>query len=98
LVTSAIQPYRNSITGAAWGDQEDGEYASLFGSSKYSPAEFKLRLEGVKKIMTDKTASALNMYVNPVNAYDNVFEAGVNNTRTDNIIVAPDGTQIEIID
>lgn len=74
LVTSAIQPYRNSITGAAWGDQEDAEYQNLFGSTKYSPAEFKQRLQGVKDIMKNNTSSALNAYVNPMNTTQNYFD------------------------
>lgn len=35
-ITGAIQPYRNSVTGAAWGDQEDAEYSALFGTTKFS--------------------------------------------------------------
>lgn len=66
LITSAIQPYRSSVTGAAWGTQEEKEYQSLFGSTKYSPAELKQRLEGVKEIMKDKTTTALNAQVNPL--------------------------------
>jgi len=72
LITSAIQPYRSSVTGAAWGTQEEKEYQSLFGSTKYSPAELKQRLEGVKEIMKDKTTTALNAQVNPLGT-DNQF-------------------------
>ena len=76
LITSAIQPYRNSVTGAAWGDQEDGEYNMLFGSTKYSPTELRQRLVGVKEILASKSATALNAYVNPIGYYDNPFESG----------------------
>lgn len=76
LITSAIQPYRNSVTGAAWGDQEDGEYQMLFGSTKYSPAELRQRLVGVKEILASKSATALNSFVNPIGYYDNPFESG----------------------
>jgi len=72
LITSAIQPYRSSVTGAAWGAQEEKEYQSLFGSTKYSPSELKQRLEGVKEIMKDKTTTALNAQVNPLGS-DNQF-------------------------
>lgn len=74
-ITSAIQPYRNSITGAAWGDQEDGEYNMLFGSTRYSPTELRQRLVGVKEIMTSKSANALNVYVNPMGTYSNPFDS-----------------------
>lgn len=69
-ITSAIQPYRNTITGAAWGEQEDGEYASLFGSTKYSPKELKDRLVRIKEIMKDKTTGALNNQINPMSEYN----------------------------
>lgn len=70
---SAIQPYRNSITGAAWGEQEDAEYVQLFGSIKYSPAELKDRLVRVREIMKDKSVSSLNAFVNPLDTYANPF-------------------------
>lgn len=75
-ITSAIQPYRNSVTGAAWGEQEDGEYNQLFGSTKYSPDELKQRLVGVKEILKSKSATALGVYVNPMGYYDNPFASG----------------------
>ena len=73
---SAIQPYRNSITGAAWGEQEDDEYQALFGSTKYSPPELKQRLLQIKEIMKAKSVQALNSFVNPLDTYGNVFEQG----------------------
>jgi hypothetical protein len=73
LITSAIQPYRNSVTGAAWGDQEEAEYQQLFGSTKYSPAELKQRLQGVKEIMKDKSTGALRAYADPLSQYSDPF-------------------------
>lgn len=73
-ITSAIQPYRSSITGAAWGDQEDQEYAQLFGSTKYSPEELKNRLVRIKDIMKNKSVVGLNAYVNPLDTYANPFQ------------------------
>jgi hypothetical protein len=80
-ITSAVQPYRNSITGAAWGEQEDGEYASLFGSTKYSPKELKERLVRVKEIMKDTSIAQLNSYVNPLDTYQNPFVQQVQNVQ-----------------
>lgn len=76
LITSAIQPYRASVTGAAWGEQEDAEYNNLFGSTRFYPEELKQRLEGVKQILADKSAQGLNAYINPLGMYDNPFETG----------------------
>lgn len=72
-ITSAVQPYRNSVTGAAWGSQEEAEYAQLFGSTSYSPQELKERLVRLKEIMKDKSAQGLNVFVNPMGTYDNPF-------------------------
>ena len=76
-ITSAIQPYRNSITGAAWGEQEDGEYASLFGSTKYSPIELRQRLVQTKELLKSKSAEGLNAFVNPLGTYENAFNVGI---------------------
>jgi len=76
LITAAIQPYRSSVTGAAWGTQEDTEYQNLFGSTKYSPAELRARLVSVKEILKSKSATGLNTFVNPMGYYDNQFETG----------------------
>lgn len=76
LLTSAIQPYRNSVTGAAWGNQEDGEYQQLFGSTKYAPEELKQRLVGVREILASKSATALGSYVNPLGTYGDPFNTG----------------------
>lgn len=67
-ITSAIQPYRNSVTGAAWGDQEDAEYNTLFGSTRYSPEELKSRLERIREIMVDKSIGALDAEIDPLGA------------------------------
>jgi hypothetical protein len=75
-VTSAVQPYRNSVTGAAWGSQEEAEYSQLFGSTSYSPTELKQRLTRLKEIMRDKSAQGLNVYINPMNTYANPFVTG----------------------
>lgn len=75
-ITSAIQPYRNSVTGAAWGTQEDNEYADLFGSTKYSPTELKNRLTNMKQTLISKSATSLNTFVNPLGTYGNPFETG----------------------
>lgn len=72
-ITSAIQPYRNSITGAAWGNQEDGEYQQLFGSTKYSPTELKQRLVGLKEIMKEKSITALSAEFDPFGTASNPY-------------------------
>jgi hypothetical protein len=88
-ITSAIQPYRSVITGAAWGEQEDAEYASLFGSTKYEPEELKQRLQQVKEMMLDKSVQGLSSQVDPLNMSDtNFFET--KNTMVNNLVQSED--------
>lgn len=77
-ITAAIQPYRNSVTGAAWGEQEDTEYANLFGSIKYSPAELRQRLIQTKELLIAKSVEGLNSFVNPLGVYENPFSFNQN--------------------
>lgn len=97
-ITSAIQPYRNSVTGAAWGDQEEQEYTSLFGSTKFSPAELKQRLLQTKEILKSKSASGLNTFVNPLGLYDNAFETGSYAPSGSKVLVGPDGNAFDASD
>lgn len=98
-LTSAIQPYRNSVTGAAWGTQEDSEYQQLFGSTKYSPAELKQRLLQMKETLKSKSATGLNAFVNPLGTNQNVFETGtyapVDTTQPQSMSL-PDGTIVHL--
>lgn len=83
-IVGAIQPYRNTVTGAAWGTQEDNEYASLFGSTKYEPRELKERLQRVKEIMQEKSVQGLSSQVDPFSTGENFFETKT--TMTNNIV------------
>jgi hypothetical protein len=97
-ITSAIQPYRNSITGAAWGDQEYAEYQSLFGSTKYSPTELKQRLLQTKELLKSRSATGLNAFVNPLGLYGNQFETGSLSPTGSRMLVSPDGQQFDASD
>lgn len=81
-ITASIQPYRNSVTGAAWGEQEEAEYQQLFGSVLYSPTELKQRLTRLKEIMKDKSAQGLNVFINPLDTYQNPFVSTTQNAVT----------------
>lgn len=98
-ITSAIQPYRSSITGAAWGDQEDQEYANLFGSTKYSPTELKDRLTRVKELMKDKSAIALSSQLqftpDVVNFGGTQTGTVTNQSQGGRIMVGTDGKQYD---
>lgn len=65
LITAATQPYRNSVTGAAWGDQETAEYNTLFGSIKDTPETLLTKLENLEKIMSDGRVNLIAAAVDP---------------------------------
>lgn len=98
-LVAAIQPYRNSVTGAAWGQQETDEYNQLFGSTKYSPAELKQRLVTLKDILKSKSATTLNAFANPLGYGDNMFQTGAfgsDTTGGTTVLLGPDGNQYEV--
>lgn len=65
-ITVAKQQYRNAITGAAWGAQEDAEYNALFGSTKYDPASLQARLEGIKDIFRRQVLTSISAAADPL--------------------------------
>lgn len=94
-IVGAIQPYRNTVTGAAWGTQEDNEYASLFGSTKYEPRELKERLQRVKEIMQEKSVQGLSSQVDPFSTGEtNFFETKT--TMTNNIVQGEDDAKKQV--
>jgi len=94
-IVGAIQPYRNTVTGAAWGTQEDNEYASLFGSTKYEPRELKERLQRVKEIMQEKSVQGLSSQVDPFSTGEtNFFETKT--TMTNNIVQGEDEAKKQV--
>ncbi len=68
LIVAAVQPYRNSVTGAAWGTQEEQEYQSLFGSIKDTPETLLTKLESLDRIMTNKRIGIIQSYADPFGA------------------------------
>lgn len=64
-ITAALQPYRSSITGAAWGRQETAEYNDLFGTTRFSPEELKNRLVRLKGIMQRGRLNVLTSTLSP---------------------------------
>jgi len=59
-IISAVQPYRSSVTGAAWGAQEEAEYQALFGSTLDNPVFLKSKLESMKKLMLQSNIATIS--------------------------------------
>lgn len=67
LVT-AVQPYRNKVTGAAWGDQEEAEYQALIGSVKFTPDDLRNKLNVFKDTLKQQSQTALLAGIDPLGA------------------------------
>lgn len=59
-IVSAIQPYRNSVTGAAWGSQEEAEYQALFGSTLDNPEFLKSKLTNLRELMLKSNIATIS--------------------------------------
>jgi len=67
LIT-AIQPYRNKVTGAAWGTQEEAEYQALLGSIKFSPEDLRNKLNVFKQTLASQSQAAIMAGIDPLGA------------------------------
>ncbi len=105
LIVAAVQPYRSSITGAAWGAQEEAEYRSLFGGVKDTPETLLTKLENLDRIMTNKRVSIVSSNVDPLgvnSSYDSYYvtnplaETQQQPTENEVEVRAPDGRVLMI--
>lgn len=67
LIT-AIQPYRNKVTGAAWGAQEEAEYQALLGSVKFTPDDLRNKLNVFKNTLRQQSQTAIMAGIDPLGA------------------------------
>lgn len=65
---AALQPYRNKVTGAAWGTQEENEYQTLIGSVKYTPEDLRNKLQVFKGTLREQSQAALLAGIDPLGA------------------------------
>lgn len=67
-LVASLQPYRNKVTGAAWGPQEEAEYQSLIGSVKFSPEDLRNKLEVFKQTLKQQSQTAILAGIDPLGA------------------------------
>lgn len=67
-LVAALQPYRNKVTGAAWGTQEENEYQTLIGSVKYTPEDLRNKLQVFKGTLREQSQAALLAGIDPLGA------------------------------
>lgn len=67
-LVSALQPYRNKVTGAAWGPQEEAEYQSLIGSVRFTPEDLRNKLNVFKQTLISQSQAAIMAGIDPLGA------------------------------
>ncbi len=85
-ITQALQIYRNAVTGAAWGEQETGEYKQIFPSYKDTSKLNNAKIDSMLSALDANQRVLLGAYIGQ-DTYDSVFQ--VNNAT------APDDKQIQ---
>lgn len=63
---AALQPYRNKVTGAAWGEQEEAEYQALVGSVRFTPEQLANKLQVFQDVLRQQSLSALQATIDPL--------------------------------
>lgn len=96
LIVAAVQPYRSSITGAAWGTQEEAEYRSLFGGAKDTPETLLTKLQNLDRIMTNKRVSIVASNVDPLGVNSSFDSYYVNSPYANPQPQAPAEAEVEV--
>ena len=73
-ITQALQIYRSSVTGAAWGEQEDQEYNQLFPSFKNTNKLNTAIVEGMLDALNANNRVYLETVLGGKDTYDAVFK------------------------
>lgn len=89
-IVQATQKYRNSITGAAWGDQETAEYKAIFPSITNTNKLNQTIIDTMLPLLKNNERNAIGLYLGGSDVYDSIFGA--------QITVGPDKVEYEIID
>lgn len=98
-ITQATQKYRNAITGAAWGKQEEKEYKAIFPSLGNTDELNMAIIDAMIPTLQSMERNAIGLFLGGNDIYDEVFLDGETQPQSQgNVITAPDGQEIEIID
>jgi hypothetical protein len=95
-VIQATQKYRNAITGAAWGEQEDAEYKTIFPSISNTNKLNQTIIDTMIPTLKGNERNAISLFLGGSDIYDEVFgqtpesvSAGV-----ETVDVTPDDNEI----
>jgi hypothetical protein len=81
-IIAATQKYRNSITGAAWGEQEAAEYKSIFPSITNTKKLNSTIIDTMIPLLQNNERNAIGLYLGGADVYDEVFSKPTTQTPT----------------
>lgn len=101
-LVAAVQPYRNKVTGAAWGDQEEAEYQALIGSVKFAPEDLANKISVFKDVLKQQSQTALLSAIDLTGAINNnsplqnAQQFNTTNRGATETLIGPDGNPYEV--
>jgi hypothetical protein len=78
-VTLALQIYRNSVTGAAWGEQETAEYKKIFPDYKNTSKLNNALIDSMKTTLNSFQEGTLSAYIGS-DTYQQIFKDNIEGT------------------
>ena len=78
-VTLALQIYRNSVTGAAWGEQETAEYKKIFPDYKNTSKLNNALIDSMKSTLNSFQEGTLSAYIGS-DTYQQIFKDNIEGT------------------
>lgn len=72
-IVQATQKYRNSITGAAWGDQETAEYKAIFPSISNTNKLNSTIIDTMIPLLQNNERNAIGLFLGGADVYDGIF-------------------------
>lgn len=75
-IIQATQKYRNAITGAAWGEQEDAEYRSIFPSISNTNKLNQTIIDTMIPLLQNNERNTIGFLLGGSDVYDEIFGNG----------------------
>lgn len=72
-IIQATQKYRNAITGAAWGEQEDSEYKTIFPSITNTNKLNSTIIDTMIPLLRNNERNAIGLFLGGSDVYDSIF-------------------------
>ncbi len=75
-IIQATQKYRNAITGAAWGEQEDAEYRAIFPSISNTNKLNQTIIDTMIPLLQNNERNSIGLFLGGSDIYDELFGNG----------------------